>query len=57
MFVLLGVDIDVIVELEFDVVFGNGGFGWLVVCFMEFMVMVDVFVYGYGICYVYGFFC
>ena len=52
----LGVDIDVIAELEPDAALGNGGLGRLAACFMESMATVDVPAYGYGIRYVNGMF-
>lgn len=53
----LGVEILDIFEEEFDMVFGNGGFGWLVVCFIDLLVIMELFVIGYGIYYEYGLFC
>jgi starch phosphorylase len=52
----LGVEIDVIAELEPDAALGNGGLGRLAACFMESMATVDVPAYGYGIRYVNGMF-
>lgn len=52
----LGVDMDVIRELEPDAALGNGGLGRLAACFMESMASVDVPAYGYGIRYVNGMF-
>jgi len=52
----LGVDIDMIRELEPDAALGNGGLGRLAACFMESLASVDVPAYGYGIRYVNGMF-
>ncbi|HEX7820085.1 MAG TPA: glycogen/starch/alpha-glucan phosphorylase [Sphingobium sp.] len=52
----LGVDMEVMAELEPDAALGNGGLGRLAACFMESMATVDVPAYGYGIRYVNGMF-
>ena len=52
----LGVDMDVIRELEPDAALGNGGLGRLAACFMESLSSVDIPAYGYGIRYVNGMF-
>ena len=52
----LGVDLDVIRELEPDAALGNGGLGRLAACFMESLASLDIPAYGYGIRYVNGMF-
>jgi starch phosphorylase len=52
----LGVDVDVIAELEPDAALGNGGLGRLAACFMESMATVDIPAHGYGIRYKNGMF-
>lgn len=52
----LGLDMEELEEIEEDVGLGNGGLGWLVVCFFDFMVILGLVVYGYGICYEFGIF-
>ena len=52
----LGVDLDVIREIEPDAALGNGGLGRLAACFMESLASLDIPAYGYGIRYVNGMF-
>ena len=52
----LGVDLDLIAELEPDAALGNGGLGRLAACFMESLATVDIPAHGYGIRYVNGMF-
>ena len=52
----LGVELDLIAELEPDAALGNGGLGRLAACFMESLATVDVPAHGYGIRYVNGMF-
>jgi starch phosphorylase len=52
----LGVDLDVIREIEPDAALGNGGLGRLAACFMESLASLEIPAYGYGIRYVNGMF-
>ena len=52
----LGVDLEVLRELEPDAALGNGGLGRLAACFMESLASLDLAAYGYGIRYVNGMF-
>jgi starch phosphorylase len=52
----LGVNFDLIKEIEPDAALGNGGLGRLAACFMESLASLELPAYGYGIRYDYGLF-
>lgn len=53
---VMGLDFEELIDEENDSGFGNGGLGWLVVCFLDLLVMLGLLGCGYGICYDYGMF-
>ena len=52
----LGVDLDIVKDVEPDAALGNGGLGRLAACFMESMATLEIAAHGYGIRYDHGLF-
>jgi starch phosphorylase len=52
----LGVDLDMLRQIEPDAALGNGGLGRLAACYLESMATLSVANYGYGIRYHHGMF-
>jgi glycogen phosphorylase len=52
----LGLDIEDIIDQEFDAGLGNGGLGRLAACFLDSMASIELPAVGYGILYEFGIF-